>query len=84
MRHSTWLEELVSQSNTIQAQEDITVPGRLQAKTQGNYVYIRDGFLAISQDALVRLGSRLAWHEILSVCIHGLQRGHPENPYKRD
>ena len=26
-----WLEELVSQSNTIQAQEDITEQGRLQA-----------------------------------------------------
>ena len=28
-----WLEELVSQSNTIQAQEDITVQGRLQARS---------------------------------------------------
>ena len=26
-----WLEELVSQSNTIQAQEDISAQGRLQA-----------------------------------------------------
>ena len=28
-----WLEELVSQSNTIQAQEDITEQGRLQARS---------------------------------------------------
>ena len=28
-----WLEELVSQSNTIQAQEDIGVQGRLQARS---------------------------------------------------
>ena len=28
-----WLEELVSQSNTIQAQEDISVQGRLQARS---------------------------------------------------
>ena len=28
-----WLEELVSQSNTIQAQEDIAVQGRLQARS---------------------------------------------------
>ena len=33
-----WLEELVSQSNTIQAQEDITEQGRLQARSGGNYV----------------------------------------------
>ena len=31
----TWLEELVSQSNTIQAQEDITEQGRLQASGRG-------------------------------------------------
>ena len=28
-----WLEELVSQSNTIQAQADITEQGRLQARS---------------------------------------------------
>ena len=33
-----WLEELVSQSNTIQAQEDITEQGRLQALSGRNYV----------------------------------------------
>ena len=33
-----WLEELVSQSNTIQAQEDITEQGRLQARSGRNYV----------------------------------------------
>ena len=33
-----WLEELVSQSNTIQAQEDITVQGRLQARSGRNYM----------------------------------------------
>ena len=34
----TWLEELASESNTIQAREDITWQGRLQARTQENYV----------------------------------------------
>ena len=29
MRNSTWLEELASESNTIQAQEDITVSGKI-------------------------------------------------------
>ena len=28
-----WLEELVTQSNTTQAQEDISVQGRLQARS---------------------------------------------------
>ena len=30
----TWLEELASESNTIQAQEVLLCQGRLQAKTQ--------------------------------------------------
>ena len=34
----TWLEELASESNTIQAWEDITGQGRLQARTQENYM----------------------------------------------
>ena len=29
IRIQKWLEELVSQSNTIQAQEDISVPGKI-------------------------------------------------------
>ena len=58
--------------------------GRLQAISRRNYVYFCDGFSSISQDSLIRLGSRLLWHEILSVCSHGLQRGHPENPYEKD
>ena len=33
-----WLEELVSQSNTIQAQEYIIEQGRLQARTQENNI----------------------------------------------
>ena len=33
-----WLEELVTQSNTIQAQEDITEQGRLQARSGRNFV----------------------------------------------
>ena len=45
-----WLEELVSQSNIIQAQEDITEQGRLQARSGRNYVYFWDGFSLISQD----------------------------------
>ena len=36
----TWLEELVSESNTIQAQEVLLCQGRLQAKTHRNYIYI--------------------------------------------
>ena len=58
--------------------------GRLQAISRRNYVYICDGFSSISQDWSIRLGPRLVWHKILSVCFSGLQRGHPENPYEKD
>ena len=34
----TWLEELASESNTIQAQEVLLSQGRLQAKTQEDYM----------------------------------------------
>ena len=47
---NTWLEELASESNTIQAQEDITAPGRQQAKTQENYMYVLVGLSSISLD----------------------------------
>ena len=38
----------------------------------------------ISLDQCIRLGWRLVWYKILSVCIHGFQRVHPENPYEKD
>ena len=34
-------------------------------------------------DWSIRLSSRLLWYQILSVCFHGLQRGHSENPYEK-
>ena len=34
IRIQKWLEELVSQSNTIQAQEDIVVSGKIAGKDQ--------------------------------------------------
>ena len=58
--------------------------GRLQAKNRRNYVYICVGFSSKSQDLSVRLGSRLVWHEILSVCFSGSQRDHPENTYEKN
>ena len=39
-----WLEELVSQSNNIQAQEDIIEQGRLQARSGRKYMYFWHGF----------------------------------------
>ena len=59
----TWLDELVSESNTIQAQEDITQAGLKQAKTRENYVWESDGFSLISLDCCVRLSSRLLWYK---------------------
>ena len=46
-------------------------------------MFFSDGFSWISLDACVRLGSRLLWCKILSVCFRRLQRGHLENPYER-
>ena len=52
---------------------------------QGETMYIFcDGYLMISLDQCIRLGWRLVWYKILSVCFHGLQRDHPENPYEKD
>ena len=72
------LEELVSQSNIIQAQEDITEQRRLQAESGRDYVYFWDGFSFISQDPSIRLGQRLVPHKILSLCTRGMQQGHRE------
>ena len=79
-----WLEEFFHRAILYRHKKIYLCQGRLQAKTQENYVYYCDGFSSISQDSLIRLGSRLVWREILSVCIRGLQRGHPENPYDKD
>ena len=43
-----------------------------------------DGYLSISLDQCIRLGSRLLWYKKTSVCFSGLQRGHQENPYEKD
>ena len=61
MLNSTWLEELASESNTIQAQEDIMCQGRLLAISRWNYIWVWVGYLMISLDQCVRFGSRLLW-----------------------
>ena len=38
VERSKWLEELASESNTIQAQGNITRPGRLELQTNENYI----------------------------------------------
>ena len=80
----TWLEELASESNTIQAQEDIMSARLMASNIRSNYMYVWDGCLIISLDQCIRLSSSLLWHQIWSVCFRGLQRGHPENPYEED
>ena len=57
---------------------------RLHAQTEENNVYVLDRFSLIFLDQCIRLGSRLLWCKILSVCFSGMQRGHPENPYEKD
>ena len=49
-----------------------------------NYIYVCDGYLSISLDCSVRLGSRLVCALIISICFIGLQQDHPENPYGKD
>ena len=45
----TWLEELASESNTIQAQEDITQAGKIAGKTRAKlYVILRRFIINIS------------------------------------
>ena len=46
----TWLEELASESNTIQAQKELSWQGRLQANTRRKYMYDLVGFASIFQD----------------------------------
>ena len=64
----------------------ITQPGKIACRQdpRENMYNLMTAFSLISQDWLIRLGSRLALHEILSVCFSGLQRGHPENQYERE
>ena len=80
----TWLDELVSESNTIQAQEDITQAGLKAGKDQRNYVVKSDGFSLISLDRCIRLGSRTVWYKNVVSCFSGFQRDHLENPCERD
>ena len=54
--HITWLEELASESNIIQAQEDICQQGKSAGKYHCNYIYVFDGLSSISLDVCVRLG----------------------------
>ena len=58
--------------------------GRLQARTQENYMQKSDCFSLTSRDASVRLGSGFVWYENILFCCGGLQRDSPENPYDRD
>ena len=51
-----WLEELASESDIIQAQRYITQPGRLQAATRENNIYVWAGVSMISLDRRIRLG----------------------------
>ena len=61
MLNSTWLEELASESNTIQAQEELSWQGRLQAKIREK-IYVRFGrFSSIFLDWSIRLSSRCLW-----------------------
>ena len=48
MRSCTWLEELASESIAIQAQEDITQPGKIEGRDPGKlYVKISRVFMNI-------------------------------------
>ena len=59
------------------------MPGKIVGNIKAELYDFVIGFSLIFQDWSIRLGLRLVWHEILSVCFIGLQRDHPENPYER-
>ena len=71
VERSKWLEKLASESNTIQAQGNITRQGRLELQTNENYIRKWVGFSLITLDSSVRLGSRCLWNEIWSVSMSG-------------
>ena len=71
----TWLEELASESNTIQTQWIITAPGRLELQTRWNYMYVLVSIFKISQDQCIRLGSRCLWTLVWSISMVGNQCG---------
>ncbi len=48
----TWLEELASESNTIQAQEDITQSGVTAGNNQVK-LYVRQGWLSVHISGLL-------------------------------
>ena len=52
---SKWLEKLASESNTIQAQGNITRQRRLELRTNENYILLV-GFSLITLDSSIRLG----------------------------
>ena len=62
----------------------ISVSGKIAGNIKVKLYVFCDGYLMISLDQCIRLGWRLVWYKILSVCFHGLQRDHPENPYEQD
>ena len=83
VERSKWLEELASESNTIQAQGNVTRPGRLELQTNENYIWKWVGFSLITLDSSIRLGSRCVWNEIWSVSMSGNWSGARENPYAK-
>ena len=82
--HKTWLEELASESNTTQAQEDLSVSRKIAGKIKVKLFMNLWRFSSISQDWSIRLSPRLVWYQILSIRFLGIQRGHQENPYEKD
>ena len=81
VERSKWLEELASESNTIQAQGTITRPGRLELQTNENYIWKWVGFSLITLDSSIRVGSLCLWNEIWPVSMIGNQSGARETPY---
>ena len=79
----TWLEELASESNTIQAQGILTRPGRFELQTRWNYMYFLIRFSLITLDWPVRLGSGFVCSEIWSFSMIGNWSGALENPYEK-
>ena len=84
LKDSTWLEELVSESNTIQAQEGITQAG-LSAGNNGVKLYGRFGRFFVRISGLISsFGLALFVVEALGMVLRLVATGCPGNPYEKD
>ena len=82
--HPIWLEELASESNTIQAQEDITQPGKT-AGPDARKLYITFGRFFIDISGLINsFGLALCVALEYDVLLQPEAAGSSRSPWEKD